>query len=878
VKSRNAIRARSNKNAKVQNEDPPKNNKASAEDAENEVENDATDAANEAETEADVPVEAELAPQTATDTVTPAIEGAVDAGSDEVVEAAAEAGLLAAGPIGIIIGVGLLLAVVVITLIVSEAQAEATLSDLDTLNGNIKTNAPDVLAYASDDIGKYKLQVLWTEATFPDIHSTTALPSPGATDYILYKTPQGQTTSTPASGLLIPDWNYTNWTPTLYGGWFIRSGTSQIPDSIPVTGSRTVNYSSISPYIRYWGWDGFEYSARRLGTNFVITKGQPGDSDVSCPANGISGVTPPQDFSTCLAYVASSVPVADVNGDNYTIFPAKAPAFSVFADTTELSTLTNLLTIPVLATGLPTPTITVDPSTPLPPGFTLQPGINPVTDGNVYFRFTGATAQTGTFTVKLNATNVAGSASSTYTFPVSGPDLTQQITFLNPYPNSQVSWVSGVPIQPLHWRVTAGGAVNFSLVSDLGLPPGIALTDNGDGTATMSGTPTVASPPTCAGGSCGVKACYGTTTGVCTTVPFTYAITQPPAPVLDDHSWSFHDGVFTSYKLTTHPLATTPISFSLPCGDFPFSWATLTDNGDGTAILSGTAPNGEGGNPDHPHIKIITQGITPQDNFTYCAASSGLSMVEDPSPLITSANTATMTVGQNTPFLLTSNVTSAVFLQNSALPAGVSLFQSGQTALLQGAPVPGSGGTYPVSVIATDFVHAPAIGTITVTVLEPPSLTLPPVVYFMPGVTNSFAVSPGGYPALGGMSVALTGAAPPGVYYSDVAITSSQQGYGTIHGNPAANASGENYPLSFLATNSQGTATASTILNILRAGDVTHDGVVDCKDYSLVKASLNSKAGGPNYNPVADINSDGVVNVLDLAFVTAHLPAGAKCQ
>jgi hypothetical protein len=68
------------------------------------------------------------------------------------------------------------------------------------------------------------------------------------------------------------------------------------------------------------------------------------------------------------------------------------------------------------------------------------------------------------------------------------------------------------------------------------------------------------------------------------------------------------------------------------------------------------------------------------------------------------------------------------------------------------------------------------------------------------------------------------------------------------------------------------------LLHILKAGDVTHDDVVDCKDYDLVKAALNSKAGGPNYNPVADVNSDGVVNVIDLAFITSHLPAGTKCQ
>lgn len=891
--------------AKLKANQPQKTNKVSNDDLEQDVAKNTQQAETKVAGEGDTAAESDVGNVALDEGEGITLEETAEIGSEIELEAASESGLLAAGPIGLILGITALLVTVVVTLVVTEAEAEASLGDLDTLNNTAKTTPPDVLAFASDDTGKYKLQVLWAEATYPDIYSTATLPSPGPNDYTLYQLQQGQTTATPATNLVIPDWSYNNWTPELFGGWFIRSGSQQIPASLRGSnGSVTAFYQSISPYLRYWGWDGYQYEARRIGLNFVITQRQTDDTQHPCPADARTGVTPPQDFSVCSSYVASSVPVTDVNAATpYTIFPAAPPQFPSSSNLQELSTLTNLYTLPVFATGLPIPTISIDPSTPLPPGFTFQPGFNPLTDGIVNFRFTGAQAQVGSFTVKLNATNVAGTTSATYIFNVSGPDLNVRISFLNPYPNSQVTWISGLPILPLHWRVSVGSAANFTLVGpNSTLPPGIAFTDNGDGTATMSGTPRAASPPTGVGN---VQACYGTTTGVCSGVSFSYVITPPPAAQLDGHSWTFPTGLTTTYNLTTHPLAITPVTISASCLDLPY-WASLTDNGDGTAVLSGTPPDGAGGAVPI-HIQVVTQGLTPQDPFTYCNTSSGQTLVSDATPKITSANTATFTVGQPSAIQLSANISSAEFFQNSALPLGL-VFQSPGNGLLSGTPLPGSGGTYSFNFLVLNplliqYGVPPLPGTLTLTVLEAPyfpapasgsanfspevvrssslaahSLPVPTTIYFMPGVTNTFSVAPGGYPAVFGMSVTLTGALPSGVYYNDVMPTSSQRGFGTLHGTPSAATSGNYYPLSFQATNSQGTATTNTLLHILKAGDVTHDDVVDCKDYDLVKAALNSKAGGPNYNPVADVNSDGVVNVIDLAFITSHLPAGTKCQ
>jgi Dockerin type I domain len=119
---------------------------------------------------------------------------------------------------------------------------------------------------------------------------------------------------------------------------------------------------------------------------------------------------------------------------------------------------------------------------------------------------------------------------------------------------------------------------------------------------------------------------------------------------------------------------------------------------------------------------------------------------------------------------------------------------------------------------------------------------------------------------------------PDGVTFINFSSVSDKVGLGTLHGTPAPGTAGQIYPLMVSATNSQGGATQHTILKVLRAGDVNHDDAVNCSDISVVKAALNAKRGNVKYNADADINDDGIVNVIDLAFVTSKLPAGTKCQ
>jgi hypothetical protein len=66
------------------------------------------------------------------------------------------------------------------------------------------------------------------------------------------------------------------------------------------------------------------------------------------------------------------------------------------------------------------------------------------------------------------------------------------------------------------------------------------------------------------------------------------------------------------------------------------------------------------------------------------------------------------------------------------------------------------------------------------------------------------------------------------------------------------------------------------------AGSAVHlfvsSGPGTCAELALVKAAFGSSIGQPNYNPKADVNDDGVVNVLDLSIVARALPAGTICN
>ncbi len=64
---------------------------------------------------------------------------------------------------------------------------------------------------------------------------------------------------------------------------------------------------------------------------------------------------------------------------------------------------------------------------------------------------------------------------------------------------------------------------------------------------------------------------------------------------------------------------------------------------------------------------------------------------------------------------------------------------------------------------------------------------------------------------------------------------------------------------------------------IRQPGDLNVDGRVDCADLAIVRASLGKRTGDAGFDPRADVNNDGIVNLRDLSFVSQRVPTGTTC-
>ena len=113
------------------------------------------------------------------------------------------------------------------------------------------------------------------------------------------------------------------------------------------------------------------------------------------------------------------------------------------------------------------------------------------------------------------------------------------------------------------------------------LPSGLQFTDNGNGTATISGTPNP--------GSGGVYTVQVTATNSVGSPSETITIYVDQAPTITSpSSTTFASGSLGSFTVTTgqgsYPVPSLTQSLTLP------SWLTFHDNGDGTAFITGTPP------------------------------------------------------------------------------------------------------------------------------------------------------------------------------------------------------------------------------------------------------------------------------------------------
>ena len=332
---------------------------------------------------------------------------------------------------------------------------------------------------------------------------------------------------------------------------------------------------------------------------------------------------------------------------------------------------------------------------------------------------------------------------------------------------------------------TAGSAGTFTVtstgfptaaLSEVGtLPSGVTLSDNGDGTATLSGT-----PATGTGGTYPIT--ITATNGVSpdATQSFTLTVNEAPSITSTD-STTFSEGSAGTFTVTSTGFPTAGLSEdgSLPSG------VTFSDNGDGTATLSGTPAGGSSG--VYSLSITATNGISPDATQTF-------TLTVHVGPSITSADSTAFTEGSAGTFTVTSSGSPAPALSEvGTLPSGVTFSDNGDgTATLAGTPTVGSNGTYPITITASNGVGTDGTQSFTLTVQSAPAITSSDSTTFSEGSAGTFTVTSTGFPTA---ALSEFGPLPSGVTFSD-----NGDGTATLSGTPAAGSNGI-YSFSITASN-----------------------------------------------------------------------------
>lgn len=223
------------------------------------------------------------------------------------------------------------------------------------------------------------------------------------------------------------------------------------------------------------------------------------------------------------------------------------------------------------ATGTPTPSLTETGA--LPSGVTFHD------NGNGTATLSGTATATGTFPITITASNGIGApATQSFTLTVSPANQAPSITSAN-----GTTFTAGTAGS---FTVTATGTPTPTLTESGSLPSGIAFHDNGNGTATLSGTASAA-------GTFPITFTANNGVGSAATQNFTLTVNQAPA-ITSASSTTFIAGSAASFSVTT---TGTPSPSLSQTGTLP-SGLTFVDNRNGTAVLSGTpAANSSGTYP-----------------------------------------------------------------------------------------------------------------------------------------------------------------------------------------------------------------------------------------------------------------------------------------
>jgi hypothetical protein len=398
---------------------------------------------------------------------------------------------------------------------------------------------------------------------------------------------------------------------------------------------------------------------------------------------------------------------------------------------------------------------------PLPSGVTLVDN----GDGTATLSGNPAPGSGGSYPIVITATNgISPDSVQNFTlFVVQAPTITSSgaTTFAVGVAGTFTVTATGFPGGPT-LALTAGGS----------LPSGVTFVDNGDGTATLSGTPAPAT-----GGSYPITITAANGISPDATQTFTLTVTQAPI-ITSSGSTTFATGASGSFTVTTtgYPVSLSDGAATLPLG------VTFADNGNGTATLSGTPASATGG--VYPFTITASNGVDPD-------AVQQFVLTVDQAPAITSLSSTTFTTGAPGSFTVTTTgfpegPTLELSDGSAFLPSGVTFVDNGNgTATLSGTPGAATGGTYDFTITASNGASPDATQNFALNVHQAPQITSNSATAFMAGVSGSFTVTTYGFPEGPTLELTESGVLPRGVTFTD-----NGNGTATLSGAPVIGAEG----------------------------------------------------------------------------------------
>ncbi|HEY7390854.1 MAG TPA: hypothetical protein VH640_20225 [Bryobacteraceae bacterium] len=569
--------------------------------------------------------------------------------------------------VGAAVGPGIIIAIAAYIGVEGGLQAfqyESALNQIGQLQNLLtaaQNTAPDLANFLKTSDGAFKANMAFVNATLPDFPSSQALPSHhDGVDFVPVVTGVGQSSPQAVEFFTSQDFDGVNWQVSTWGPWFVQRS---------VATASTPAVDSITPTLHVIDAIGAKLLVSRVGRNFLIAKAESASGDQVCPADPLTGVSQAADLAKCSSYVAGSFPIKNGAPLGATVALYGPPAFT--SSSTAFVTNGVSSNFPITATGSPAPAISLS-SGSLPAGFSLVH-----TGSGAELDFNGA-GTNGSYPVTLQASNAGGTVTQKLNIIV-GTQL--QITS----PNT-LNATAGIPVS---FQVTTTGYPPPTLTLGVSLPSGLSFKDNGDGTATISGTTFQRGIEGCispSGGPCGMTA---TNAGGTVVQNFSIAVASAPLAPVVPAAATFTAGVPNQWNISTVG-ALTPVSLGIATDSAP--WLSYTDNGNGIRTISGVPPAGTAGTFD-----LFFH--TSQPGASIGIGTLTLTVV-DP-PLFVMPGSFTFTAGAAKSFAITTNQASGAISVSGDLPAGVQLVNTtpGQAMIIGTAK---RAGTFPLALTWQD--------------------------------------------------------------------------------------------------------------------------------------------------------------------------------